>query len=158
MELRKVDSKNLWEIIKLTVSDEQKNFVATNTKSILEAYVTITSNNVALPFGLYEDDTLVGFIMIGFGLIGEDNEPQIANNNYCLWRLMIDKKYQGRGLGKKAVEAAIAYVKTWPCGKSEHFWLSYEPENIVARHLYQSFGFQENGEICGNEIVAVYKY
>jgi len=37
MELRNVDSKNLWEIIALTVSDEQKNFVATNTNSILEA-------------------------------------------------------------------------------------------------------------------------
>lgn len=158
MELKKVDSKNLWEIIKLTVSDGQKNFVATNTNSILEAYVTITSNSVALPFGLYEDNTLVGFIMIGFGTTGEESEPQIANNNYCLWRLMIDEKYQEHGLGRKAVEAAIAYVKTWPCGESDYFWLSYEPENIVARHLYQSLGFQENGEMCGNEIVAVYKF
>ena len=158
MELKRVDSKNLWEIIKLTVSDGQKNFVATNTNSILEAYVTITSNSVALPFGLYEDNTLVGFIMIGFGTTGEASEPQIASNNYCLWRLMIDKKYQGRGLGRKAVETAIDYVKTWPCGESDYFWLSYEPENIVARHLYQSLGFHENGEICGNEIVSVYKF
>ena len=40
MELRKVDSENIWKIVKLSVFDEQKGFVATNTESILEAYVT----------------------------------------------------------------------------------------------------------------------
>ena len=43
MELRKVDSNNIWKIIKLSVNDNQLDFVATNTESILEAYTTITS-------------------------------------------------------------------------------------------------------------------
>ncbi len=50
MELRKVDSENIWKIVKLSVFDEQKGFVATNTESILEAYVTITAGGTALPF------------------------------------------------------------------------------------------------------------
>ncbi len=62
MELKKVDYKNLWPITKLSVQDSQKEFVATNTESILEAYVTITSGAVALPFGLYENGILVGFL------------------------------------------------------------------------------------------------
>ena len=35
--------------------------------------------------------------------------------------------------------------------------LSYEPENAVARELYRSLGFIENGEMDGDEIVAVLK-
>jgi diamine N-acetyltransferase len=36
-------------------------------------------------------------------------------------------------------------------------WLSYEPENVRARDIYREYGFVENGEMCGNEIVAVYE-
>lgn len=155
MELRKIDFKNLWPITKLSVQDAQKDFVATNVESLLEAYVTITSDGVALPFGLYEKETLVGFIMIGYGTTGDGDEPAIAADNYCIWRLMIDQNFQGQGFGKKALDAAIAYIKTQPCGKATYCWLSYEPENTVAKHLYNSYGFQENGELCDDEIVAV---
>ena len=157
MELRKVTSENLFPIVKLTVNESQQNFVASNTESILEAYVTVTAGNVALPFGLYEDGKLVGFIMFGYGGIGEEDEPAICEGNYCIWRLMIDGRFQGRGLGKKAMEAALSYIRTWPCGKAEYCWLSYEPENTAAAGLYRSFGFVENGEMDGDEIVAVLK-
>lgn len=40
--LRKVDGTNIWEIIKLSLLEEQNTFVATNVESILEAYTTIT--------------------------------------------------------------------------------------------------------------------
>ena len=157
MELRKVTAENLFPIVKLSVDEPQQNFVASNTESILEAYVTVTAGNVALPFGLYEDGELVGFVMFGYGCIGDEDEPLVAEGNYCIWRLMIDKRFQGRGLGKKAVAAALDYIKSWPCGKAEYCWLSYEPENTVAAGLYRSFGFVENGETDGDEIIAVLK-
>lgn len=106
MELRKVTGKNLWEIVALRVAERQQSFVASNTVSILEAYVTITAGGVALPFGLYEDGVPVGFLMLGYGTTGDEDEPGAAAGNYCLWRLMIDRAYQGRGLGKKALAAA----------------------------------------------------
>jgi len=34
---------------------------------------------------------------------------------------------------------------------------SYEPENELAKKLYASFGFEETGEMDGDEIVAVLK-
>lgn len=155
MELRKVDAGNLHEIINLSVTDAQKNFLESNTESILEAYVTITSNGVAMPFGIYEEGTLIGFIMFGYGKTGEEGEPEIADSNYCIWEFMIDKKFQNHGYGKKAFETALNYVQTFPCGKAEYCWLSYEPENAVAHHLYESFGFHENGETYGEEIVMI---
>lgn len=34
-------------------------------------------------------------------------------------------------------------------------WLSFEPDNLKAKGLYHSMGFEENGEMDGNEVVAV---
>lgn len=67
---------------------------------------------------------------------------------------MIDERYQGRGLGRKGLEAVLAFIRTFPCGKADRVWLSYEPENEKARRLYQSFGFVETGEMDGNEFIA----
>ena len=83
MELRKVDKSNIWKIVHLSVSKEQEDFVATNTESILEAYTVITSGGTALPFGIYENEELVGFVMIGYGTVDEE-DPKIAEGNYCI--------------------------------------------------------------------------
>lgn len=157
IELRKVDNENVWKILKLSVAEDQKNYVASNTESIIEAYTTITSGGVALPFGIYNDDCLIGFVMFGYGSNGDEGEPLIAKNNYCIWRFMIDKNFQQQGLGRKALTASLDYLKTMPCGKAEYCWLSYEPDNTVAKKLYSSAGFSENGERCGGEIVSVLK-
>lgn len=67
----------------------------------------------------------------------------MAADNYNLWRLMIDENHQKKGYGREAIRLALEFVKTFPCGKAEYCWLSYEPENEVARRLYASFGFME---------------
>jgi ribosomal protein S18 acetylase RimI-like enzyme len=46
---------------------------------------------------------------------------------------MIDKAYQRRGFGKEAVQLALDFIKSFPCGKAEYCWLSYEPNNEVHR-------------------------
>jgi len=157
MELVKINSNNVWEIVKLTVSDEQKAFVASNVESIIEAYVTKEEGGVALPFGLYENNKPVGFVMLGYGTTGDEAEPEVAKDGYCLWRFMIDKAYQRQGLGSRALETVLEYIRTYPCGPASYCWLSYEPENIVAKALYEKHGFRENGEMCGREIVSVIK-
>ncbi len=158
LRLEKVNGKNVWEILKLKVSDDQRSFVADNDISIIEAYAAITGNGYAFPFGIYEDKMPVGFLMIGFDVDDYwDDAPDIAKGNYNLWRLMIDKAYQGRGFGRKAVNLALDFIKTLPCGEAKYCWLSYEPENEVARRLYSSFGFAETGEMDGEELIAILK-
>lgn len=155
IQLKKVDSENIWKLVQLSVKEEQQDFVATNTESILEAYTTITADGVALPFGIYEDDTPIGFVMFGYGTVDGEDDPAIAAGNYCIWRFMIDRKYQGKGYGKAAFQAALDYVCTFPCQEAQYCWLSYEPENVVAKSLYASFGFKETGDYSGEEVVAV---
>ena len=154
----KVTGKNVWSILKLSVSQEQESFVAPNDVSIIEAYTAITGNGYAFPFGIYEDDIPVGFLMVGFDADDYwEDAPSIARGNYNLWRLMIDKNYQKKGYGKEAVRLVLEFIKTFPCGKADFCWLSYEPENEVAKRLYHSFGFAETGEMDGDEIIAVLK-
>jgi len=158
IRLEKINANNVWKILKLEVEDFQKDFVATNTESIVEAYTTTIANGVAIPFGIYNDDEPVGFAMLAYGVDDSYEEyPSIAKDNYCIWRLMIDKKYQGKGYGRKAIELLIDYVKTFPFGKADYLYLSYEPENTLAKKLYASFGFKETGEMDGDEVIAALK-
>ena len=153
--LRKVNHGNLRELASLSVGEAQRGFVASNTWSIMEAYTTLAEGGVALPFGIYADETPVGFLMIGFDCMDWEDAPAVAHGAYSIWRLMIDARYQGKGYGRRALEAALAYIRTFPCGPAERCWLSFEPDNLTAKGLYHSMGFEENGEMDGNEVVAV---
>ena len=153
IQFEEITNKNIWKVCDLEPFEEQKNFVAENVQSLAEAYATRNEGNNALPLAVYNDDDLIGFIMIGKGTVGNPDESDLIKENYCFWRLMIDKKFQGQGLGKQT----MALIRTFPFGKAKKVWLSYEPENNRAREIYQKYGFVENGEMCGNEIVAVYE-
>ena len=97
LELKKINRQNVWQVARLKVKRTQVDYVASNIESILEAFATREEGGVAEPFALYDGAALVGFAMIGYGdLPGEEN-PAISAGNYCLWRLMIDERWQGRG-------------------------------------------------------------
>ena len=162
IHLEKIDARNVWDVLELKLRKEQKNFVAPNDISIVQAYVAAGTGCSAFPFAVYNDKKVVGFLMVGYNeaalyeLDGEE-APTALKNNYSIWRLMIDKRYQGRGFGREAIRLALDFIRTWPCGKAEYCEISYEPENEVAGALYRSCGFAENGELDGDEIVAVLK-
>lgn len=80
--------------------------------------------------------------------------PVIAHDSYCIWRLMIDRNHQGKGYGTQALRLALDDIRTLPCGPARTCFLSYEPENTTAKKLYYRFGFRETGEMDGNEVVA----
>ena len=156
LKLEKINRNNVADILKLEIFENQKSFVATNNCSIIEAYIVITENNDVFTFGIYKDDTPIGFLMIGFDVNSDDEgTPKIAKGNYNIWRLMIDKKFQGRGFDKKAMDLALEFINTFPCGTAKYCWLSYESDNDVARQLYKSVGFVETEEKDGEEIVAI---
>ena len=94
--------------------------------------------------------------MVGYGTISDPDEPKVADGNYIMWRFMIDKKYQGKGYAKPILDKVMEYIRTFPAKPAEKIWLSYEKENERARKIYRDYGFVENGEICADEIVAVY--
>ena len=52
VRLEEINGKNVWEVLKLKVSEEQKAFVAPNDISIIEAYTATQANGFAFPFGI----------------------------------------------------------------------------------------------------------
>ena len=164
IHLEPIDAKNVWDVLDLKLRKEQKSFVASNEISIVQAYTAQGTGCSAFPFAICRDKDRkpVGFLMVGFNeaaLYALDDEvpPTALKGNYSIWRLMIDKRYQNRGYGREAIRLALDFIRTWPCGRAEFCEISFEPENKVAGALYRSCGFVENGEMDGDELVAVLK-
>lgn len=147
VDLRPVTSDNWTELIKLKVRDDQKSFVASNLYSVAESHFGAEYNGHwdLYPFGLYEDDQPVGFMMYG---LNYPHDPQAF-----IMRLMIDEHHQHRGLGRIAMQKTLDLLRA--DDKVCKIGISYEPENEVAKKLYASFGFVETGEIVDGESVAV---
>ena len=160
VHLEKITKANASQIIALKVNKEQKEFVASNALSLAHAYVALSNNHPVYPFGIYLGNKPIGFIMVGFDahFLGEE-DPDTLRKQYFIWRFMIDKRYQGKGYGKQAFKLAIDFVNTYPSGKADLCWVSYEPANEVAKKLYASFGFKEAPEFYkeGEEMPALLK-
>ncbi len=157
IHLEKLTYDNFDDVFDLKIKREQYPFVASNLYSVAEAYVTLVNGGHVFPFAIYSDEKLVGFIQLAYGENADQDGVSVEKDNYEIWRFMIDKRFQGRGYGKEALRQALEFIRTWPCGKAEYCWISYEPENEAAKKLYASFGFEETGEMCGDEAVAVLK-
>lgn len=170
IHLERVTDDNVDEIVKLRVAKEQKEYVASNEWSLVDAYLSLAKGEPVYPFGIYNGKTPVGFVMISYfnDWTGYERDAWLNSDDYrfyegkyfyYLWRFMIDKKYQKRGYGKEALKLALDFIRTFPCGEAEYCVLSYEPENEVAKKLYSSFGFRELNEPGyyeeGDEISAV---
>jgi len=164
VRLEKVTWDNFVAIMNLHVNKEQRNFVARNKDSFVHAYLAITDEQKQVyTFGIYKGKKPIGFLMIGYD-IGEDDGTEpcadwFLRDSYYIWRFMIDKKYQGHGYGREAFQLALDFIRTFPAGEAKYCWLSYEPENEVAKKLYLSFGFEEQPEHYeeGEEMPAVLK-
>lgn len=138
VRLVELDSKNFRELIKLKVSKEQENFIASNVFSIAQSKI----QPECIPMGIYDGETPIGFLMYCIDM--DDKE-------YWIYRFMIDLKYQSKGYGRKAMKCLIDRIKE----DKEHnvIFLSFEPENNNAKTMYESFGFKPDGRIEHGEVV-----
>jgi len=157
IELREITifSENMKECVELDLLPEQWKFVAHNAVSLGQAYATNKNGlgSKAVPYAIYANDKMVGFVMYGFFKPEYDDDYGIGKDYYYFWRFMIDKNHQGKGYGKAAMAQIINEIKQKPCGDAEFCMISYEPDN-PAKGLYQSFGFEETGQIVDGEAVA----
>ncbi|WP_406241957.1 GNAT family N-acetyltransferase [Tissierella carlieri] len=143
LKLINIDSENFWEIIKLKVTKQQEEFVASNTFSIAQSKV----QPECIPLSIYNDETPIGFLMYCIDSIDKE---------YWIYRIMIDIKYQSKGYGRQAMELLINRIKE---DKEHHvIFISFEPENEWAKALYESMGFTPDGRVVEGEIVYKLEY
>ena len=138
VHIEKVSEETFRDVIRLKVAKKQENYVAENVCSLAQAWLY----DEARPFAVLDDDTVVGFLMLDW----DEDERTVG-----IWRFMIGEAYQRKGYGREAIRLAIEMIKE--TGYFDLIHLDYVEGNRVARELYASFGFRENGEIEDGEIV-----
>ena len=137
--LREITKDTVRSVCMLQVAPDQAGFVAPNAISIAQAYF---EPDIAWFRAIYADETLVGFVML-------EDDP--ANEEYTLWRFMIDARFQGVGCGRRALELLIAHVKTRPGAKA--LFTSCLPGNGSPCPFYEKIGFVYTGDEDDGELV-----
>ncbi len=140
LRLVEIDRYNYLPVLELSVSEEQKKFVATNQYSLAQAY----AQPECVPFALYAENKPVGFAM--YCLDADDHQ-------YWIYRLMIDQRHQGKGYGREAMRLLIDRIRGFSDEEHRCIYISFEPENTVAKSLYESLGFLPDGRIEYGEVV-----
>lgn len=150
--IQPVTKSNWLALTKLKVSADQNHFVAPNTYSIAESQFGFDEADGShwdmYPFGIYDDETPVGFLMYGYNF-------QYADFQAYIMRLMVDENHQGKGYGKFGVQKMLQIFQSDERIRS--VGISYEPGNDGARKLYASLGFVETGRMLEGEVEAVYR-
>lgn len=129
ISLTEVSKKNYEAICDLEVTEEQENYIASNTWSLVESAYNQGYSTRAICL----DEEPVGFLMW----------VQDSASKVSIWRFMIDKKYQQKGIGRTALSLALNEIKKSP--KLKEIEICYNPQNPVAKIFYSSFGFVEIG-------------
>lgn len=140
IHLRKITEENFIDAFHLKLAPEQERFVSHPIRSLAQAYVY---REQCQPFGIYEGDTMVGYVMV----IYDYDIPE-----YDIWHMMIDESKQKRGFGRTALERVLDYIKTKPFGSSNRVTLTCNRDNSQALNLYKSRGFAETGAVDDDEI------
>jgi diamine N-acetyltransferase len=139
IEPRPIDAANFRAALDLEVTHEQTAWVASTAR-----YLALCGyGGLWHALGLYLGDDMVGFAMWA-----RDD----TDDSHWIGGLIIDRRQQGKGYGRAAVTALVAWLRREQ-GATE-IALSYHPANDVARRLYASLGFAETGEHEGDEVVA----
>lgn len=147
-EIRPVHKDNWKELIRLKVREDQKHFVASNLYSIAEAQFgdDYEGHWDLHPFGIYDGETPVGFLMYGFNFEHRKQQAFII-------RLMVDENHQHKGYGRYGMQKMLELFRADE--RIRVVGISYEPENEAARKLYASLGFEETGEMLDEEVLAI---
>ena len=138
--LEPVGKGNRTAILALELLPEQQGFVASNAESLVEA----RQDDEAIARAVVAAGRVVGFLMYS---APEDDDEAI------IYRFMIDRREQGKGLGRAAAAKALEEIAQ--VSHIQRVSICYEPENEAARRLYAGFGFVEQGLDEDNEMIAV---
>ena len=142
--LREITEDNRAAVEALAVTEEQSHYVAGVAWSLAEA----AEHPDAKPWyrAVYADDEPVGFVMISDG-ITVDNPAYLGP--YYLWRLLIDRRFQGNGYGTATLDLVIEHVRTRPDARVFLTSHAVGPKSPVS--FYLQYGFRLTGDVHENE-------
>jgi diamine N-acetyltransferase len=148
--LREISEQNRAAVQALTVTPEQSHYVAGVAESLADAL----QYPDAKPWyrAVYADQEPVGFVMISDG-ITVDNVDYLGP--YYLWRLIVDKRFQGLGYGTNSLDLVVAHLRTRPDARV--LLTSHVVGPASPRGFYLRYGFRPTDRVHDGEPVLEYE-
>jgi diamine N-acetyltransferase len=141
VKIVELNAENWYDCCELEVSTKQKGYIESNAISIAQSKFEPTLK----PYAIYGEEKIVGFLMY--------NSVQEELDGYWVYRIMVDKEFQGKGIGKAATKLMISEMAKLPNAK--RIVVGYHPENLGAHNLYSSMGFIDRGDRFGKEMAVI---
>lgn len=136
----------LRNVIALRTHKSQERFVSPIAASLAQVAVPPIENGAQIvpwPRVIHADGEPAGFVMMA--------EPTETERVPYLWRLLIDRRHQRRGIGARVVDLVIDQARAWG---GDAIKVSWVPGVGSPEPLYLRKGFVPTGEIDDGEIVA----
>ncbi len=146
VRLAEVTRENVATLRALRTHKTQERFVAPVENAFMHALFPPLANGAPyVPFlrGIEADGELVGFVMM--------TEPTEHHEEPILWRLLIDRMHQRRGIGTEALELAINEARAMG---APSLLVSWVPGRGSPAPLYLQRGFEPTGTIGDGEVEA----
>jgi len=125
-------------------------FADSNTPENMRAFLEESYNLKKLEEEFHEPGSVLclaceGENVIGFLRLRKSNEVEykLGKNVIELQRLYIHTEHQGKQVGKRLMEKAIAFAEE---NKFEWIWLGVWERNFNAQKFYSKWGFERFGE------------
>ncbi|MYL71797.1 GNAT family N-acetyltransferase [Halobacillus litoralis] len=143
IHIKDIDHANEYKVRNIKLKFGQEKFIETVDECLEEA----GTYHQWHPVAIYFEEDIIGFAMYGsFG----------PNKETWLDRIMIDKRAQGKGYGKRAIIMLIDIISK-EYGVNV-IYLSITEDNKKAFHLYTSIGFEYMNERDPNNGELLFKY
>ena len=130
----------------LRTHHSQERFVAPMSWSFADAlFPEVIDGEPVVPrlYGVEADGEPVAFVMIA--------EVTPAHPEPYLWRFLVDRRHQHRGVGRRALDLLCDQLRAQGCTTLVTSW---EPGPGTPAPFYRRYGFLETGEIVDGETVA----
>ena len=131
---------------RLATHHSQERFVAPMSKTFADALVSDVVDDVLVePWyrAIEADGELVGFLMIAVSTPPGDIP--------FLWRLLIDRYHQGRGIGTRAVALLVDHLRALGRPRLD---VSWHPGRGSPEPFYRKLGFVPDGRVIKGEHIA----
>jgi diamine N-acetyltransferase len=131
-------TRDNWEAaLKLQVDPSQSKFAPSVAESLAAAYIKPWDEALD-PYIIYDGETMAGCFYLSY--------TPGSESNYWIGGFIIDRKHQGKGLGKASLKEILRFVgRTHPNCREVN--LTVEKDNVVAQGLYKSLGFGDTGRV-----------
>ncbi len=143
--LRKVHSKDIFELQKIGKETFLETFGSDNLKSDMDVYLNSSFNinqlnselkNPESRFYFAEfNNTVIGYLKVNIGAAQSEN---MAHDFFEIERIYVISNYQGKKVGRLLFDKALELAKE-QCAK--HIWLGVWEENPKAIKFYKKNGF-----------------